>query len=72
MPGKQWPAVEELGQRVTTPELNLRKIDINLMSVTMRLKGHCQNSQAINTEDNKGWRKTALRNYKNKVENETC
>lgn len=54
MPGKQWPAMGELGQRVTTPELSLKKIDINLMSATMRLRGHCQNSQARNTEDVKG------------------
>lgn len=54
MPGKQWPAMAGLGQRVTFPELSLRKIDINLMSVTMRLRDHRQDSQALSIEDREG------------------
>lgn len=57
--------------RVTFPELSLRKIDINLMSVTMRLRDHRQDRQALRTEDREeGWIETALRNYKSDVENE--
>ena len=43
-----------VGAKSNIPELSPRKIDINLMSVTMKLRDHRQNSQAISTEDGKG------------------
>lgn len=54
MPGKQGLAIEGLGQRVTSSELSLQKVDSNLTSATMRLRDYRQDSWAVSTEDSKG------------------
>lgn len=51
---QQQPAAESLEQRVPSPEQSFEKIAINLLSVTRRLRSHCQNSQLMSTEDDKG------------------